>query len=65
MKHHYLFIILLVLIGLTKLSANEVQKVYDDLDDLRIVPEKIAVVNDFHLKNGKIHFNIFDSVLCE
>jgi hypothetical protein len=57
-------VILVIFLMLSNLLANDVKRIYDDLDNLSIMADKVAEVNDFsfsrdianfHLKNGKIY----------
>ena len=64
MKLFYLFFAFLMFLGISSLFANDVQKIYLELENLSALSEKVAEVNDlsfsrdianFHLINGKIY----------
>ena len=64
MKHLNIIITAFILIGISTLKANDVQKIYKDLNELSALSEKVAVVDDFsfsrdvanfHLQSGKLY----------
>ncbi|MCK4956956.1 MAG: hypothetical protein KAS49_04925, partial [Candidatus Cloacimonetes bacterium] len=64
MKNYYQIIIITMFFVISNLFANDVKTIYNDLENLTALNEKVAEVNDFsfsrdvanfHLKNGKLY----------